>query len=288
MRLSFPKSKRGRVVVGLLGMLTALGLAAVASAAIVGPDGVIRACVDEGSGRVRIVSERAACGRRETPVQWNQVGPQGPAGVAGPAGPAGEPGAEGPAGPPGPQGAQGLTGSPGAAGPPGPEGPEGPEGPAGPPGYGPLSQNQDVVGTIKLAGLGDDIPILSFGLGAAQVDTDHVATGASAGRSEFTEFKVTKRIDASSPLLLLNTATGTHIPEALITLVSETGGVVTTTEYRLKQILVSGYEVGNSGALSEASVETLSLQYAEIRISVAVGDNPPVVKAFNVVTGAEV
>jgi type VI protein secretion system component Hcp len=85
-------------------------------------------------------------------------------------------------------------------------------------------------------------------------------------------------------MLLRDTAIGHEIPEVLITLASESDGVVTTTEYLLTHVLVSGYEVGNSGAIGEASVETVSLQYEQIRISVAVGDNPPVVWAYDVVS----
>jgi hypothetical protein len=62
---------------------------------------VLRACVNDANGNVRLVSGQE-CRQGEHAVSWNAVGPQGPGG---------------------PQGAQGTTG---------PAGPQGEQGPAGP------------------------------------------------------------------------------------------------------------------------------------------------------------
>ena len=106
----------------------------------------IRACVDDHSGHVRIVSADDGCRHHENALQWNVEGaggPAGPAGAAGPqgeVGPAGPPGDTGPAGsqgeigPAGPQGEAGPAGLPGPAGATGDPGPAGPQGEPGPPG----------------------------------------------------------------------------------------------------------------------------------------------------------
>jgi|GEM_PF-3996378 len=67
----------------------------------------------------------ATCHKHDTPIRWNQDGPQG---LQGPAGPQGEPGQ---AGPQGEQGEPGLPGQDGADGQPGPQGPQGPQGEPG-------------------------------------------------------------------------------------------------------------------------------------------------------------
>jgi len=79
-------------------------------------NGVINACVNRHTGRVRVVAGPNACRRGEQPLAWNVQGP------AGPPGPAGVDGAPGPAGPPGAPGAQGPAGPAGARGPTGPAG----------------------------------------------------------------------------------------------------------------------------------------------------------------------
>ena len=120
----------------------ALTAALAGSAAFANGSQVISGCILP-SGQLRIA---AACASNETPISWNQQGPQGPAGATGPQGPAGpqgapgpkgDPGATGPAGAPGATGPQGLAGATGATGPQGPAGATGatgPQGPAGAPG----------------------------------------------------------------------------------------------------------------------------------------------------------
>jgi hypothetical protein len=80
--------------------------------------GVINACVNRHTGRVRVVARPNACRRGEQSLAWNVQGP------AGPTGPAGADGPPGPAGAPGAPGATGATGPPGSRGPTGPAGPQ--------------------------------------------------------------------------------------------------------------------------------------------------------------------
>ena len=88
------------------GLFAAAAVAAAVTAAAE-TDGTISACKLPRHGLVRIVADATACKGNETPLSWNERGPQGepgpagPKGDAGPAGPAGPPGPEGPPGPPG-------------------------------------------------------------------------------------------------------------------------------------------------------------------------------------------
>jgi hypothetical protein len=78
------------------------GLAEPATAQV-GPTGLITACIQNDSERIRVVPETDVCRANETRFQWNVRGPEGPAGPAGPQGPGG------PQGPAGPQGAPGAV-----------------------------------------------------------------------------------------------------------------------------------------------------------------------------------
>ncbi len=62
-------------------------------------DGLIHGCVKNRKGTLRVVSDPSECKSRETPLSWNQQGPQGEPGVDGVDGEPGEPGPEGPPGP---------------------------------------------------------------------------------------------------------------------------------------------------------------------------------------------
>jgi hypothetical protein len=73
----------------------------------VSASGVITACIQNDSERIRVVPETEVCRANETRFQWNQKGVKGDTGPAGP---------EGPMGPAGPQGQPGSVGATGAAG----------------------------------------------------------------------------------------------------------------------------------------------------------------------------
>src|SRR5579859_710065 len=81
---------------------------------IPGLDGVIHACFDDDTGRLRVIdAQMSGCKREENMLSWNQSGPKGDPGAPGaqgPAGPQGAPGAAGPAGPAGPAGSAGVSG----------------------------------------------------------------------------------------------------------------------------------------------------------------------------------
>jgi hypothetical protein len=88
-------------LIGGAAVLAAIA-AGVTYAAVPDSGGVIHACYADGKGDLRVLVEKktgAACGKRETPLSWNQVGPKGDKGEKGDAGPAGPQGPEGPAGP---------------------------------------------------------------------------------------------------------------------------------------------------------------------------------------------
>ncbi len=95
-------------------MMMALSLLPEVQASIPDRDGVYWACYTKVLQVVRIIdNSEDGCGRHETLIKWNKLGPRGPAGPQGPVG------AMGPAGPQGPAGVDGV---------PGPAGPQGPAG----------------------------------------------------------------------------------------------------------------------------------------------------------------
>ena len=97
-------------------------MATVALAATPDTSGGIHGCFRTNGGNgsegdLRVIDPAvSSCTKHETPITWNQTGPQGPPGPGGPAGPQGPDGPQGPTGPQGPQGPKGDTGPPGPAG----------------------------------------------------------------------------------------------------------------------------------------------------------------------------
>jgi hypothetical protein len=159
-----------RIIICVLGPLF-IGGQTTAQVSGGGPTAQIFACVNNGSGAIRIVAQnaspssrvRATCRNNESLIVWNVVGPQGPAGPAGPAGLQGPAGREGPAGPTGPQGPAGATGPRGPIGVAGPAGPIGPVGPQGPAG-GVLAVSDYECVPDQLINLGEPIVFSSSGI----------------------------------------------------------------------------------------------------------------------------
>jgi hypothetical protein len=106
-----------RILLIAAGLLAAAG--SLAYAAIPDAQGVIHACRNKSTGDLRLIDTEtrsgpaSTCTLSESPLNWNQTGPQGdtgPQGVPGPVGPQGVTGAQGVQGPPGPSGPSAFTG----------------------------------------------------------------------------------------------------------------------------------------------------------------------------------
>jgi hypothetical protein len=114
------RSSRLGVVMTLVAAIIGAGSVGLAAAVTTG---VIYACVNNGSGTVKIIGATDTCPNNWTLISWSQAGgTQGPAGPTGPTGPTGATGATGPTGATGATGATGPTGATGATGPTGPAG----------------------------------------------------------------------------------------------------------------------------------------------------------------------
>lgn len=115
----FNPANRRRAVLVTTAAATVAVLTGGLAFAQVGQGGVIKACVSDTSGAVRII-DGGGCKPNETSLAWNIQGPKGDPGPEGLAGAPGPVGPQGPAGPQGPKGEPGLQGQPGPPGPPGP------------------------------------------------------------------------------------------------------------------------------------------------------------------------
>ena len=77
------------LLIAITALVVALG--GVAYATIPDSGGVIHGCYLKAVGSLRVIDPSTGqhCTVVETPIQWNQTGPQGPSGATGPAGPVG-------------------------------------------------------------------------------------------------------------------------------------------------------------------------------------------------------
>jgi type VI secretion system Hcp family effector len=231
-----------------------------------GNHGVIRACVNDKSGDLRLVDDADDCHAREHLVTWNRTGPIGPMGPQG---------LIGPTGPQGIQGLKGLQGETGATG------PQGPQGPAGEACSVPPTPGSQVIGNVEftVGGMTMTSDILFVSLAAQATAVLGGGGGGGAGKTEFDDVHFRKMVDASSTRLLMACALGEHVPMATITVYSP-GTTTPFLVYELEDIQVTSFNNSPQGN-SSVPLEEVSFNYSKITVTFTPPGGSPVSFCFD-------
>ncbi|MGH7544080.1 MAG: Hcp family type VI secretion system effector [Gemmatimonadota bacterium] len=127
---------------------------------------------------------------------------------------------------------------------------------------------------LQIDGIPQQIDVQSWSWGVTQTGSARAGAGGGAGRAEFEPLTVTKRVDASSPQLFVDTASGKHFPGASLTVRAADGG---TLRYILSDVMISGLTVDDSTG------ESVSLTYGKIELEHrAPGQATPVTAGWDV------
>jgi type VI secretion system secreted protein Hcp len=136
---------------------------------------------------------------------------------------------------------------------------------------------------LKLAGIKGEsadakhkgeIDLASFSWGLAQTGTHGAGGGGGAGKVHFQDIHFTKKVDASSPLLMLHCANGAHIKEGNLVVRKAGGEQMEYLKVKLTDILVSGFKSeghihpgGANAPSDEVPHEQISLNFAKMEVS---------------------
>jgi type VI secretion system secreted protein Hcp len=241
---------RRRVLRVIAPTIVALGAGtAIAAGAIPSSDGTIQGCYNNDGGALRVIdTSNNECNEGETPLSWNQRGPQGATG---------------------PQGAKGDTGAQGPPGPPGPAGQDaGGSGDSGPSTSDIFLKLDGVDGESTAKGYENQIGLYAFSYGATQsggaAGSSAKGTGAGAGKVSLSPFSVVKRIDSTSPTLFRDLATGKRFLTATITFVKPGGKPYLTYKFE-NVVLTSDQQSGSAGG--GAGTESLTMDASKVTIT---------------------
>lgn len=108
----------------------------------------------------------------------------------------------------------------------------------------------------------DEIEVISYSWGVSQTAGLIFGGGAGAGKAKFNEFVITKKLDKSSPKLMLTVATGKHIKRVVITLRKAGEKPLEYLKITLEDVLVSSFNESSNG---ELPTESLSFNYGKIK-----------------------
>jgi type VI secretion system secreted protein Hcp len=88
--------------------------------------------------------------------------------------------------------------------------------------------------------------------------------GISTGKVNFSDFSFTKLVDASSPALFFNMASGKRIDEALFDIVKVGGDPFTVLKYKFSDVFISSYSIGSGG---DTPTENISFAFSKIEMT---------------------
>ena len=111
-----------------------------------------------------------------------------------------------------------------------------------------------------------EIELSSFSWGETQFGTAGSGGGAGAGKVQKQDFTFTKRIDKSSPVLLIGCATGQHYKSAVLTARKAGGGQQDYLKITMEDLLISSYATGGSQG-DPLPMETVTLNFAKLEMS---------------------
>jgi type VI secretion system secreted protein Hcp len=131
--------------------------------------------------------------------------------------------------------------------------------------FGIFAKIGDIKGESRDAKHKDEIEVLSWSWGVTQTGSVTHGAGGGAGKASFHDFTFTHHVDKASPLLMKTCATGTHIPEATITVRKAGKGQQDYLIIKMTDVLITG--VALSVASDEPSgAEHVTLQAAKVNL----------------------
>jgi type VI secretion system secreted protein Hcp len=109
----------------------------------------------------------------------------------------------------------------------------------------------------------DEIEVLSWTWGVSQSGTAHHGSGGGAGKATFHDLTFTHHVDRASPLLMKACATGSHLPDARITVRKAGAGHLEHLVVTLGDVLVTSVSTSVTDE-GDSTLEAVVLAFATV------------------------
>jgi type VI secretion system secreted protein Hcp len=108
-----------------------------------------------------------------------------------------------------------------------------------------------------------DIDVLSFKIGVTQAGTAHLGGGAGAGKAQFADLTIFKRIDRASVILNTTCATGQHLKQVILVCALKGGNQQEIYRVTLTEVLVTGVRLSadHLGVLEEVTLSYSKIEW---------------------------
>ena len=113
---------------------------------------------------------------------------------------------------------------------------------------------------------GKEIDVLAWSWGLSQSGSFHHGGGGGSGKVNIQDLSFTKYLDKASPLLLLASSNGEHIPEVLLTVRKAGKEALEYLKIKLEKVIVSSVSTGGSGG-EDKLTENVTLNFAKVALT---------------------
>lgn len=111
----------------------------------------------------------------------------------------------------------------------------------------------------------NEIDVLSWSWGMAQMGTHHMGGGGGAGKVDVHDLVITKMVDKASPDLMLHCCNGKHINDGTLSLKKAGEDAMEYLKIKMKDILVTSVSTGGHEG-DEKQTENVSFNFAEVEV----------------------
>lgn len=112
-----------------------------------------------------------------------------------------------------------------------------------------------------------EIDLESFSWGQSNSGTAGKGGGSGAGKVVAQDLNFVKKLDKSSPVLMIGCATGVHYKKAVLTTRKAGGGQQDYLAVTMEDVLVTSYQVGGSANGDVVPLEQVSLNFGKLEMS---------------------
>lgn len=126
-----------------------------------------------------------------------------------------------------------------------------------------LDLGSDIPGESQDKDHHDQVDLLAWSWGMSNSGTTHSGGGGGAGKASFQDINLTKYVDKSTPLLMLNCAKGAHIPKATVYVRKSGQPPIEYIKIVMTDVLVTSVSTGGSGG-QDRLTENISLNFAQV------------------------